>query len=44
MDAQRFDAIIRVVTSARSRRDVVHLLTTAVAAGVGVAHVHEAAA
>ena len=44
MHAQRFDAIVRLVTSARSRRDTFRLLTTSVAAGAGVVQVREAGA
>src|SRR5688500_5311480 len=44
MDAQGFDAFVRLVTAGRSRRAAFRLLTAAFAAGVGVAHVREAAA
>ena len=44
MHGNRFDAFVRSVTAGRSRRDALRLLTTSVAAGVGVVQVREAAA
>lgn len=44
MDGQRFDAIVRLVTSSQSRRDTFRLLMTSIAATVGLTQVREAAA